>query len=64
VQDCRHLQGEAPEPESLFQEERQKAAEFPEHQRREIMENFDPKAVKFLKKYKIVLAEGVADELL
>lgn len=63
MRDCRAIRGDSRELEALIEQERQNALVYLERNYQDILDNFDPKVVKFRKKHKIVLADGALDDL-
>lgn len=64
VRDCRAIEGQIADLDILADQERSQATDFLEGEFRDIQANFDPTVVQLRKKRKIILAEGVAGELL
>ncbi|MEZ5584258.1 MAG: hypothetical protein R3F37_17275 [Candidatus Competibacteraceae bacterium] len=56
--DCRAIAGDQPELDALIEQERRSATEFLERNYQDIMENFDPKVVRFRYKRKIIIADA------
>ena len=64
VSDCRRIVGEPAELDSLIEQERCLALNFLANTHRDIMDNFDPTAVKLRRKRKIILANDNLKDLL
>jgi hypothetical protein len=64
VADCQAIKGDADELGNLIDSECQAAHRFLEESYQDILANFDPQVVKFRKKRKIIMADGVADDWL
>jgi len=64
MQDCRSIVGDHRELDVLVEQECRAALHFLEQSHQDILENFDPTVVKFRRKRKIILADGVLDDLL
>jgi hypothetical protein len=64
VADCQAIKGDIGELENLITAECETAQRFLEDSYQDILANFDPQVVKFRKKTKIILADGVADQWL
>lgn len=64
VRDCCAIAGDPAELEEKVEREKTMLLEFLETEYRDIVANFDPTVVPLRKKRQIVLAEGVAEELL
>jgi len=58
MKDCRKIMGDAEKLDSTIDEERQAVLNFLEQIHQDILNNFDPKIVKFRKKRKIILADA------
>ena len=63
MKDCRKIMGDAEELDSTIDKERQAVLHFLEQIHQDILNNFDPKVVKFRKKRKIILADAALKEL-
>lgn len=64
MKDCRKIMGDAEKLDSTIDKERQAVLHFLEQNHQDILNNFDPKVVKFRKKRKIILADAALKDLL
>ena len=64
MQDCRAIAAERCVLDSLMAQERQAVLTYLHHTYQNILATFDPKIVKFRKKYKVVIADGAFKGLL
>ena len=62
--DCRAVAGDGRELDPIIEREKTAVVAFLDEAHRDIMENFDPRVVKFRKKHKIIIADGAFDVLL
>lgn len=62
--DCRAIVADGRELDPIIEREQAAVVSFLGEAHRDIMENFDPKVVKFRKKHKIIVADGAFDALL
>jgi hypothetical protein len=61
--DCRAIAADGRELDPIIEREKSSVVAFLDEAHRDIMENFDPKVVKFRKKNKIIIADGAFDAL-
>jgi hypothetical protein len=64
MRDCRRIIGDKRELEARAEQERQASIAYLERHYQDILDNFDPKIVKFRKKRKIIIEEGTLKDLL
>jgi hypothetical protein len=64
MEDCRRIMGDAEELETLIEQERQAVLDYLERMHQDILRSFDPRVLRFRKKRKIILADGVLKDLL
>jgi hypothetical protein len=62
--DCRTITRDGRELDPIIDREKSAVVAFLDEAHRDIMENFDPKIVKFRKKRKIIVADGAFDALM
>lgn len=63
-QDCEHITGDIIELDTLAKQEQKETIKFLDKNYRDILENHDPSVIRFRGERKIILADGVLDELL
>jgi hypothetical protein len=64
IADCRAIARDSHELDPIIDREKSAIVTFLDEAHRDIMENFDPRIVKFRKKRKIIVADGAFDALL
>jgi hypothetical protein len=64
VRDCRAIAGNGRDLDPLIEHERQAVINYLDHAYQDILDNFDPKLIKFRKKRKIVVADGALKDLM
>ncbi|VAX12619.1 hypothetical protein MNBD_GAMMA24-689 [hydrothermal vent metagenome] len=62
--DCEHIAGDIVELDALAEQEQKEAVKFLDKNYHEILDNYDPSVIRLWKKRKIILADGVLDDLL
>ncbi len=62
--DCEHIVGDIVELDALAEQEQKAAIKFLDKNYYDILDNHDPSVVRLRKKRKIILADGVLDDLL
>jgi hypothetical protein len=60
----RAIAGNGSDLDPLIEHERQTVINYLDHAYQDILDNFDPKLVKFRKKRKIVIADGALKDLM
>lgn len=63
-QDCEHIIGDIVELDALAKQEQKETVKFLEKNYYDILDNYDPSVIRLRKKRKIILADGVLDDLL
>ncbi len=63
-QDCEHIAGDIIELDILAKQEQKETVKFLDTNYHDILDNYDPSVTRLRKKRKIILADGVLDDLL
>ncbi len=63
-QDCKHIAKDTIELDTLAKQEQKAAVKFLDKNYNDILDNYDPSVIRLRKKRKIILADGVLDDLL
>ena len=64
IQDCEDIAGDIIELDALTKQEQQETVKFLDKNYYDILDNYDPSVIRLRKKRKIILADGVLDDLL
>lgn len=62
--DCEHIAGDIIELDALAKQEQKETVKFLDKNYYDILDNYDPSIIRLRKKRKIILADGVLDDLL